>query len=330
MTRICRPAVLAALLTLAITPAAAEDGLDLLGVQMTGAVAGAWAQSLKACDQAEQADQLLAKMAGRLKNPDQLAAFQKGLAGGTSMYRKEHGDAGITAEECAKFLENLQHLEEGKPPTKEPESPWEGQTLEGCSAVTPADDRLACYDSMAAREFPGTDDEGRVGSWEVETLDRVNIRSIRTQGEGSLIGRYQTRPVELGIRCYDMLTEMMLSFDGEATPYMDWGETLSLSVDDGPKVTMEWHEGLASRSTVVFYPRDDLIPFLQGLASSGAKSLTIETQVPPGPEPTVSVPAKALAEAGGRSDVVPPSVVTFDLTGLDDALQPIAQNCRWR
>lgn len=186
------------------------------------------------------------------------------------------------------------------------------EQVTACSAVAGEADRLACFDAVAsgaapAPPGPALDDAGD-GAWTIATqvnpLDDTPTVTLGLPATTAL-SRFG-RPITLVVRCQSGRTEASVlwhDFLGTDAPAFQgrWKNVVA-RLGDEPAVTAPWPTSVDEVSTLM-------------------------------PEPVVDTLRRMAAEATFVAQTAPlnatPVTAEFDLTGMAEALRPLADACGW-
>ena len=180
------------------------------------------------------------------------------------------------------------------------------QEIAKCAAIASDLERLVCFDTLAraqgldrpqARPVPTAD----VGAWQirdqVNPLDdtrTVDLALVATSGVAP-----DDRPVILNLRCQSGETEVYINWRS----YLGSGAQIATRIGTGEVDRQRW--STSSNQQATFYPRNDAVAFIKALMTADR----LVAQVAP---------------SGGN-----PITAVFDTQGLDNAVKPLRQACRW-
>ncbi|RWR08500.1 type VI secretion system-associated protein TagO [Paenirhodobacter populi] len=175
-------------------------------------------------------------------------------------------------------------------------------------------DRLACYDKESGRTPKVSDvtKETGQGNWEVRTQTSVmNDQTdyfMRVESQDPIVCRSyagQERPALL-LRCMENTTAILLSTSSchlTSSEYNDYGD-IQYRIDDLPARTKGFTES-TSNDTLGLWSGGAAIPFIKSLF--GHKQLIMRFT--------------PFNES--------PKTVTFDISGIDEAVKPLRDACNW-
>lgn len=182
------------------------------------------------------------------------------------------------------------------------------KSLAICAAVKSPLDRLGCFDKLAnqlgiaqPQIVPVATAAGK-GKWSVSATvspidDSKNV-TLSLEANESVGARYRRVTPTLILRCKEKKTDAYITWDA----YLGLEETSVLTrLDDRPASRSEWSLSTDNKATFAPQPKT----FIKTLLGHSR----LVSQVTPYSES--------------------PVLVTFDLAGLDVALKPLSDACRW-
>jgi len=180
------------------------------------------------------------------------------------------------------------------------------QEIARCAAIASDLERLVCFDALAqaqgldrppSRAVPMAD----VGAWQIR--DHVNplddTRAVDLALVAASGAAADGRPVILNLRCQS----------GETEAYINWrsplgsGAQVATRIGAGDVTRRSWLT--SSNQQATFYPKNDAVTFIRAL-------MTADTFV-----------AQVAPSAGD------PLTAVFHTAGLDNAVRPLREACRW-
>jgi type VI secretion system protein VasI len=188
----------------------------------------------------------------------------------------------------------------------EAKTDFDKDALLKCQSEAKSDDRLACYDrALPPKVVEDAKPAAGVGKWQVSTQsspvddsENVFVSLAANESFRSQFGESVTP--DLYITCREKKTELYINWD----TYLGLNETQMLYRLDKQKAkTKTWN--ISSDTKAVFY-RGNVIEFVKALTQANG----MYAQITPYNESPVNV--------------------TFDLTGLSEALKPLQKACGWK
>lgn len=180
---------------------------------------------------------------------------------------------------------------------------------DACRTITHDLDRLACYDKASGRTLSLTKSEV-VGAWvkEEETsklTDDKNIYLYLDSNEGVNCGWNKGEKIKLIVRCMEKKTSLIFSTGCHMTSssYDDYGK-IDFRIDQQKAAKFTGNASTDNKSLGLW---------------SGAKSIPIIKKMIGGSEMVVRMTPY------GEN----PFTATFNVTGLDEAIKPVREQCKW-
>ncbi len=180
-----------------------------------------------------------------------------------------------------------------------------------CAGLAEPDKRLKCYDDMAAKagvEIAGPSQPSGLGSWHVREdkskMDDSRIAIAGLQSDNQVSGRIRgmESPVGLFIRCGERKTSLLFATE----IFLATGNTVPVMyrIDKDPAREGHWSVSTDYKA-VGLWTGAEAIPFIKSLLG---KSTLVFRFTP-------------------HDDA--PKTVTFSLAGIDHAVKPIREACKW-
>jgi len=177
---------------------------------------------------------------------------------------------------------------------------------EACAAMPDAGERLLCYDGIFREKVsPSTS----TGKWKLTTaksqIDDTETNTLTLESEESIPGRFGGREhATLIIRCQENVTAAYFIMGGHFLADIEGHDKVTYRVDDQRAVT-EAFATSTDNMALGKWSGGSAIPFIKKLG--GGRQLVI--RVTPYNES--------------------PKTATFNISGIDDALQPVRKGCNW-
>lgn len=176
-----------------------------------------------------------------------------------------------------------------------------------CRSVSDNNLRLSCYDvlfSHNAKKVPKSNQ--KTGDWHIDSEvspidDSTNVHIVLFANEEISLGKDQKERPAITIRCQENETEFYISWQTKLSDTDDFPEVVT-RVDKNLANRKRWHISTSREAT--FYP-DNNITFIKSLLG---KNRLFARTAPKG---------------------LSPVSVTFTLTGLDEVIKPLRQECGW-
>ncbi len=185
-------------------------------------------------------------------------------------------------------------------------APAQAQTFDACADLARNSDRVACFEALWGDEASA--EAG--GKWLVrqepsEFTDDTNVYLSLESHDASVCGRNRDDKVVLWIRCRENTTSLLFQTGCHMTSSSlhDYGD-VAYSLDGGPERTVSMTKWRDNYSLGLWYGAD-AIPLIRELLDVG----------------TMRVRMKPFDE-----DIF---TVAFDIAGLDEAIAPLREACRW-
>lgn len=174
-----------------------------------------------------------------------------------------------------------------------------------CSKITGQLERLECFDALARSQ--GADKPKDItpvingkGKWDVSVKSNP-IDDTKTVTLALMSDKARSKwgnPVGLIIRCMSNKTDFLIVWQD----YLGSEATVLTRIGQEPAVTAKW--SLSTDSKATFYP-DNPIPYINKMMASES----FVAQVTPYNES--------------------PITATFDIRGLENAIKPVRETCKW-
>ena len=182
------------------------------------------------------------------------------------------------------------------------------EDMEDCADLNNDLDRLACYDRVSGRTPSVSREEVPNSDWSVSTevsplTDETNVFLSVLSEEVVDCGWNRGGRIRLSIRCMENTTALIFVTNCHMTSNNIYG-TVDYRVDDAPAAVVRMNDSTDNRA-LGLWRGGQSIPFIRGLF--GAERLV--ARMTPFSEN--------------------PFTVTFNITGLEEAITPLREACHW-